>query len=134
MTQTQTPPTYAPGTPLWVDHGSPDVGGAARFYSQLFGWQAEDLGEQTGHYHMLRQDGKAVAATSPLMNERNSTMGINAFGIGPIPICYPQILEREPQMKLGSFTLIFFSDIPHASIICYSRGKIYPIPLSNRVH
>jgi len=73
MTQTQTPPTYAPGTPLWVDHGSPDVKGAARFYGQLFGWQVEDLGEKAGNYHMFRQDGKAVAATSPLMNENQPT-------------------------------------------------------------
>ena len=73
MTQTQTPPTYAPGTPLWVDHGSPDVKGAARFYGQLFGWQVEDMGEQAGNYHMFRQDGKAVAATSPLMNENQPT-------------------------------------------------------------
>jgi predicted enzyme related to lactoylglutathione lyase len=59
---------------MWVDHGSPDVKAAARFYSQLFGWQAEDLGEQTGNYHMFRQDGKAVAAASPLMNENQPTV------------------------------------------------------------
>jgi predicted enzyme related to lactoylglutathione lyase len=58
---------------MWVDHGSPDVKAAARFYSQLFGWQAEDLGEQAGNYHMFRQAGKTVAATSPLMNENQPT-------------------------------------------------------------
>ena len=70
MTDTQTAtktPTYAPGTPLWIDLGSPDLAASTRFYSQLFGWQAEDMGEAVGHYTMMRQDGRAVAAIAPLM-------------------------------------------------------------------
>jgi uncharacterized protein len=66
-------PTYAPGTPLWIDLGSPDLPGSARFYSELFGWQAEDLGEQMGHYTMFRQDGKSVAAVAPLMSPQQPT-------------------------------------------------------------
>jgi uncharacterized protein len=61
-------PTYAPGTPMWVDHTSPDVWAAARFYSELFGWQSEDLGEVAGHYTMFTLNGKTVAATSPPMS------------------------------------------------------------------
>jgi len=57
-------PSYPPGTPMWVDVSSPDVPAAARFYSQLFGWQAEDLGEESGHYTMFRKNGKMVAAAS----------------------------------------------------------------------
>jgi predicted enzyme related to lactoylglutathione lyase len=66
-------PTYAPGTPLWIDLGSPDLAGSARFYSELFGWQAEDQGEQMGHYTMFRQDGKSVAAVAPLMSPQQPT-------------------------------------------------------------
>jgi uncharacterized protein len=62
---TDSTPTFAPGTPSWVDISSPDVQATARFYSQLFGWQAEDLGEQAGHYTMFTQDGKQVAAAGP---------------------------------------------------------------------
>ena len=61
-------PTYAPGTPLWIDHTSPDVVAAARFYGQLFGWEAEDQGEEAGHYTMFRHKGKMVAATTPPMS------------------------------------------------------------------
>lgn len=60
-------PTYAPGTPMWVDHTSPDVQASARFYADLFGWQAQDLGEEAGHYTMFSSNGKAVAATTPPM-------------------------------------------------------------------
>lgn len=61
-------PTYAPGTPMWVDHTSGDVQASARFYGQLFGWQAQDLGEQMGHYTMFTANGKMVAATTPPMS------------------------------------------------------------------
>jgi predicted enzyme related to lactoylglutathione lyase len=67
ISETKTP-IHAPGTPIWVDLSSADVEASARFYGQLFGWQAEDLGEEAGHYTMLRQDGKMVAAVGPLQN------------------------------------------------------------------
>jgi predicted enzyme related to lactoylglutathione lyase len=51
-----------------VDHTSGDVASSARFYSQLFGWQAQDLGEEAGHYTMFSSDGKNVAATTPPMS------------------------------------------------------------------
>ena len=55
---------YAPGTPSWVDNASADPAGAARFYSQLFGWETEDVmpAEADGEYHMARLRGKDVAA------------------------------------------------------------------------
>jgi uncharacterized protein len=62
-TQARTP-TYAPGTPMWVDLASPDVGASARFYNQIFGWTSKDLGEEMGHYTMFFRDGKQVAAVS----------------------------------------------------------------------
>ena len=67
-TATQSTPTYAPGTPMWIDHTSSDVQASAKFYGQLFGWQAQDLGEEAGHYTMFTQGGKQVAATTPPMS------------------------------------------------------------------
>ncbi len=61
-------PTYAPGTPMWVDHTSPDVKASAQFYGQLFGWQAQDMGEEAGHYTMFTDHGKTVGATTPPMS------------------------------------------------------------------
>ena len=37
-TVTASTPTYAPGTPMWVDLATPDVEAATRFYNQIFGW------------------------------------------------------------------------------------------------
>lgn len=63
-------PTYAPGTPSWVDLSSPDVGASIRFYSDLFGWQAEPNPDPAaGGYTMLMLGGKTVAAVGPLQQE-----------------------------------------------------------------
>jgi predicted enzyme related to lactoylglutathione lyase len=59
--------SYPPGTPNWVDVTSPDIHAAARFYCDLFGWNATDLGEEFGNYHMFDLDGETVAAGSPSM-------------------------------------------------------------------
>jgi predicted enzyme related to lactoylglutathione lyase len=59
--------TYAPGTPSWVDLGTSDVSAASHFYTELFGWQVDDQGEQMGHYGICRKDGKMVAGLGPLM-------------------------------------------------------------------
>jgi predicted enzyme related to lactoylglutathione lyase len=59
---------HAPGTPSWADIGSPDIAASSAFYSGLFGWTGEDLGEEAGHYTMCSLRGKAVAAIGPAMN------------------------------------------------------------------
>jgi predicted enzyme related to lactoylglutathione lyase len=61
---------HAPGTPSWVDIGVPDIASAAAFYSGLFGWETQDMGEEAGHYTMCLLQGKAVCAIGPAMNPR----------------------------------------------------------------
>ena len=55
--------TYVPGTFCWADLGTPDAAAAKRFYTDLFGWIAEDrpMGPDAV-YTMFHLDGKAVAA------------------------------------------------------------------------
>jgi predicted enzyme related to lactoylglutathione lyase len=58
---------YAPGTPCWVDLGSPDVGASTAFYGGLFGWANEVATEPDGGgYTTFLKDGQAVAAVGPL--------------------------------------------------------------------
>lgn len=63
--------TYEPGTPCWVDLGTPDVEAAARFYGSLFGWSVEagENADQTGGYRQAALRGKPVAGLMPLMQE-----------------------------------------------------------------
>jgi predicted enzyme related to lactoylglutathione lyase len=62
--------SYSTGQPTWADVTSPDVDAAARFYSELFGWDAErDPRPEAGGYTMFRRNGKNVAAASPPAQE-----------------------------------------------------------------
>ncbi|MFJ3909228.1 hypothetical protein EDE04_1343 [Streptomyces sp. 2132.2] len=52
---------YADGSPNWVDLGTPDLDGAAGFYTALFGWDYRPGGEEAGGYAMFQLDGRTVA-------------------------------------------------------------------------
>lgn len=56
---------YEHGVPSWVDMGAPDPQAALSFYSELFGWEGQDMGEEAGHYTIVSKGGKMVAAISP---------------------------------------------------------------------
>jgi predicted enzyme related to lactoylglutathione lyase len=54
--------SYDPGTPSWVDLGSPDPAAAADFYGNLFGWEIGEAGPpETGGYRMCLLRGTPVA-------------------------------------------------------------------------
>jgi predicted enzyme related to lactoylglutathione lyase len=65
------PPT--PGVPNWVDLGTADLADAIRFYTSLFGWEAEVSGEEYGGYTTFRLDGRATAGAGPLYGEGQPT-------------------------------------------------------------
>jgi predicted enzyme related to lactoylglutathione lyase len=61
---------YAPGTPCWVDVTSPELDRTIAFYSELFGWEADqDPRPEAGGYTMFTKEGKQVAAGSPPQQE-----------------------------------------------------------------
>jgi predicted enzyme related to lactoylglutathione lyase len=45
-----------------VDIGLPDLAAGLQFYRDLFGWDAQDMGEEAGHYTIVSKGGKMVAA------------------------------------------------------------------------
>lgn len=59
---------YRPGTPSYVDIGSPDPDATAAFYSGLFGWTVNDLGPDAGGYRMAQLGGDDVAGIGPAQN------------------------------------------------------------------
>lgn len=62
--------SYATGQPCCADVTSPDVDAAARFYSDLFGWEAAKAPQpEAGGYTMFSRNGKYVAAASPPQEE-----------------------------------------------------------------
>lgn len=63
--------SYEPGTPCWIDLGTPDQDDAAEFYGALFGWSVEEdeNAEQTGGYRTAQLRGKPVGGVMKLMQE-----------------------------------------------------------------
>jgi uncharacterized protein len=63
--------SYAPGTPCWIDLGTPDQDAAAEFYGGLFGWsvEADENAEQTGGYRVAVLKDKAIGGVMRLMEE-----------------------------------------------------------------
>jgi predicted enzyme related to lactoylglutathione lyase len=53
--------TIPVGAPCWVDLMTGDVARSREFYTQLFGWTAEDAEEKFGGYFNFRRDGKRIA-------------------------------------------------------------------------
>ena len=53
-------PTLVVGAPCWIDLFSSDTAKATTFYSELFGWKAEEPQEGFGGYFTFTKDGKHV--------------------------------------------------------------------------
>lgn len=66
--------SYEPGTPSWVDLGTPDPAAAGAFYSKVFGWEVEDQGPESGGYGIFKLNGKSVAGLGPLQGEGHPTV------------------------------------------------------------
>ena len=56
--------SHPPGTVSWADLATRDAGAAKQFYSDLFGWDYEDIPTGDGDYSMARIGGLEVAALS----------------------------------------------------------------------
>jgi predicted enzyme related to lactoylglutathione lyase len=63
--------SYAPGTPSWVDLGTPDIEAAASFYGKVLGWEVPEQpnSAEMGGYRRAKRDGADVAGVMPLMQE-----------------------------------------------------------------
>ncbi len=62
--------TSAPiGAPCWVDLWTSDVEGIRRFYSEMFGWEAQQPSPEHGGYFMFTRQGVPVAGAMGDMGE-----------------------------------------------------------------
>lgn len=65
MTLRDTP--WPAGTPCWIDINVPDVAASARYYTDLLGWKARDLGDDDGGFVIATKRAAAAAAIGPSM-------------------------------------------------------------------
>ncbi len=54
--------SYAPGSPCWAELATSDTESAKRFYTEMFGWTANEMPMPGGVYCIFQADGNDVAA------------------------------------------------------------------------
>ncbi|RLU81584.1 hydroxylase [Streptomyces griseocarneus] len=64
---------FVTGAPNWLDLGSPDTAASAAFYGEVFGWDIQSAGPDSGGYGFFQKDGKTVAGIGPLTEENSSS-------------------------------------------------------------
>lgn len=110
--------SYEPGTPCWIDLGTPDIEAAVDFYSALFGWTVEESEnpEETGGYRMATRDGKPIAGMMPLMQEGQPTAWTTYVSVADADATAARVSEAgggvlfEPVDVLDIGRMAIFSD------------------------
>lgn len=77
---------YVPGTPCWVDVATTDAEAAREFYGQLFGWEFDIGGPESGNYTNCLLRGHRVAGLMELTPEMKS---------GGVPPVWTTYLKTE---------------------------------------
>lgn len=73
--------SYPAGTFCWADLGTDDAEGATRFYGELFGWSAREVGGEGVSYVMLELDGREVAALYPKQTDAVPTAWLSYVAV-----------------------------------------------------
>jgi len=61
------------GSPCWADLWTSDVDGSRAFYSEVFGWEAQEADPQFGGYFMFTRDGVPIAGAMGDMGDMKAT-------------------------------------------------------------
>jgi predicted enzyme related to lactoylglutathione lyase len=110
--------SYAPGTPSWVDLGTPDLDASIEFYGALFGWQVPESEnvEQTGGYRRATKNGADVAGMMPLMQEGQPPAWSTYVSVADAAATAAAVTDAggsviaEPMDVLGLGTMAIFAD------------------------
>jgi len=121
---------YAPGTPSWVDLGSPDLDASRAFYGKLFGWDAQVAPEpEAGGYTMFLLDGKAVAGLGPLMHPDQPPAWTTYVSVGDADATVAKVRESggavvlEPMSVLRAGRMAIFTDPTGAFLSIWEPGE-----------
>lgn len=109
--------SYEPGTPSWVDLGSPDPEASARFYGELFGWGVTDEGPpETGGYRIFTQGEKLLGGLMKLQSEQQPPSWSNYVSVADADATAAAVAKAGGSLIMGpddvtdAGRLAFFSD------------------------
>lgn len=133
------PETPREGAPIWIDYTCHNTEAMKTFYTEIFGWEFVDQGEDFGHYHFIRKDGTDVGGFAAAMHEDGTPASteemptswmiyletldiektVSAAEAAGAPAFFPPMAVGE----LGTFTVI--TDPAGAAVGLWQRGT-YP--------
>lgn len=110
--------SHAPGTPCWVELGSPDLDASIEFYGALFGWEVPESenAEQTGGYRLAMKGGRPAAGMMPLMQEGQPPAWTSYVSVADAGVAADKVREAggsivaEPMEVLDLGTMAIFAD------------------------
>ncbi|GGX90633.1 VOC family protein [Streptomyces fructofermentans] len=120
---------FRPGSPNWLDLGSPDTDAAAAFYSSVLGWQFVSAGPEAGGYGFFQIDGKTVAALGPLTEEGASSAWMIHFMTEDIRATAAAVpagggtVRMEPMDVMGEGWLAQATDPQGAEFALWQPGR-----------
>ena len=123
--------SYEPGTPCWIDLGTPDQDAAAEFYGGLFGWsvEADENAEQTGGYRVAMLGDKAIGGVMKLMEEGQPPAWSTYISVEDADATAAKAREAggtvvvEPMSVLDYGRMAFVADPTGAFIGIWQPGK-----------
>jgi predicted enzyme related to lactoylglutathione lyase len=110
--------SYTPGTPCWVELGTPDIEATASFYGDLLGWEIPELpnSAELGGYRRAKKNGADVAGVAPLMAEGQPPAWNTYVSVADAAATSAAVGEAggqvivEPMDVMGLGTMGVFSD------------------------
>jgi len=120
---------HAPGTFCWIELGTTDAGAAKKFYSELFGWSANDIPAGPGMiYTMLQLDGKDVAALYEL-TEQHRAQGVPSHWLPYVAVASADESAEKVTSLGGKVIMAPFDvmDVGRMSLIQDPAGAMFAL-------
>lgn len=113
--------SWVAGTPSWVDHSTKDLKASNAFYSALFGWEADDQGEEMGHYTLFRLRGKTVAGNMPTMSDDQPSAWVTYVSVASADQTVERAKEAGATVFAGPMDV---SDIGRMAVFADPSGTV----------
>ncbi|MFI5668343.1 VOC family protein [Streptomyces sp. NPDC051704] len=121
---------YKDGSPNWVDLGTPDLDGAAGFYTGLFGWDYRPGGAEAGGYAMFQLDGRIAAGGMAVAPEEVRTAWTLYFQTSDAEATAAAVVRAggtvavEPRDVMGLGRMAIFADPAGVTFSVWQPGRI----------
>jgi predicted enzyme related to lactoylglutathione lyase len=131
--------SYVPGTPSWVELGTPDIEATASFYGDLLGWEVPELpnSAELGGYRRAKKNGADVAGVAPLMQEGQPPAWTTYVSVADAAATTAAAREAggqvhvEPMDVMGLGTMALFADPTGAFVGIWQPGTFAGAELVN---